>query len=59
PETGRLLCCISLPWPRHDASPRLAFDRFPGLRACQKDTEQALNHDVMTITREAPSYPIV
>ncbi|MEN3293888.1 MAG: hypothetical protein V7642_3141, partial [Burkholderiales bacterium] len=32
----------ALPKHRYDASPCLAFDRFPGLRACQKDTEQAL-----------------
>jgi hypothetical protein len=27
---------------RYDASPRLAFNRFPGLRVCQKDTNQVL-----------------
>ena len=32
PKTGRLPCCSSLPWTHHDASLRLAFGRFSGLR---------------------------
>ncbi|WP_460837609.1 hypothetical protein, partial [Noviherbaspirillum agri] len=47
PAVLRLLAVARGRRARHDASPRLAFDRFPGLRACQKDTEQALSSQVL------------
>jgi hypothetical protein len=42
PGTGRLRCYGCLPYPRQEAFPHLASNRFPGLRGPYTDMKSAL-----------------